>query len=99
MTIETKGTIELKDITAVEFRCKQCGHASIRKINDDLKIPALCGNCDRQYHLGYGPDGQELRNFLYQLAKYASRDAPYSLRFHVEGLEKSALSRPDNSTT
>jgi|HubBroStandDraft_6_1064221.scaffolds.fasta_scaffold61886_4 hypothetical protein len=32
MAIELKGTIELKDIVGVEFRCKRRGHASIRKL-------------------------------------------------------------------
>lgn len=87
MAIELKGTIELKDIAAIEFRCKKCGHASIRRLDGLLRLPALCGNCDSQWRLNEGPEGQNLLGFLHSFTSQAAKDRPFSLRFHVEGLE------------
>ncbi len=86
MTIEKKGTIELRDIGAVEFICKSCGTITIRKLNDQLKIPSHCGNCDTLWFLNQSDEGQRLRHFLLQIARYGSSEAPYLLRFHVAGL-------------
>jgi hypothetical protein len=93
MAIELKGTIELKDLTAVEFRCKRCGHASIRRLDDQLRVPALCGNCDA--HWQADSEAQALLQFLRNLASYAAKDRAYSLRLHVEeGLEGFMAARP-----
>ena len=98
MTIETKGTIELKDITAVEFICKGCGTVTIRKLNSDLKIPCACGNCDAVWLPNQGDAGQGLRRFLLQIAYYGSGESPYSLRLHVEGLDKVVRAGPVTAT-
>jgi hypothetical protein len=89
MAIELKGMIELEDITGVEFRCKQCGHASIRKLDHVLRIPVSCGNCDSQWKANEDHEGQELLRFLRDVTSYAAKERPYSLRFHVEGLGQS----------
>ena len=86
MAIELKGTIELKDITAIEFRC-ECGFASIRKLDTLLQVPVSCGNsnCNSQWQVN---DGGALQQFLRSIAFYAAKDRPCPvLRFHVEGLE------------
>jgi hypothetical protein len=86
VAVELKGTIELKDITGVEFLCKQCGHASIRKLDEILRLPVLCGNCDSHWQANQGAEGQELIRFLRDITSYSAKERPYSLRFHVEGL-------------
>jgi hypothetical protein len=86
MALELNPTIELKDLSSVEFRCKNCGHASTRKLDDVLRLPVLCGNCDSRWQMNEGHDGQELLRFLRDVRSYAAKERPYSLRFHVEGL-------------
>ncbi len=85
--IELKRTIELRDIVAVEFRCKQCGHASMRGLDQQLRLPVWCGNCDSKWEVNEGPEGPVLLAFLRSITSYATKDRPYSLRFQVEELE------------
>lgn len=82
MAIELRGTIALSDITAVEFRCS-CGYASTRKLDNLLEVPPSCGNgkCRSQVIDG------ALQRFLREVASYAEKDGPYSLRLYVQGLE------------
>jgi predicted RNA-binding Zn-ribbon protein involved in translation (DUF1610 family) len=84
--VNSMAMIELKDITGVEFRCRQCGHASIRRLDEVLRVPASCGNCDSKWQGNEGHEGQELLRFLHEITSYSAKDRPYSLRFHVEGL-------------
>ncbi len=99
MAIELKGTIKLKDITAVELRCK-CGSASIRaltpetyKPSDERGIPLRCGTCDA--HWQADSEAQALLQFLRDITSHAAKDHPsYSLRFHVQGLEGFVPARP-----
>jgi predicted RNA-binding Zn-ribbon protein involved in translation (DUF1610 family) len=86
MGIELTGTIELKDITAVEFRCKQCGHATIRKLDGRLRVPISCGNCDSIWQMSESPEA--LLQFLRNITSHAVKDSPYSLRFHIQGLDE-----------
>jgi hypothetical protein len=86
MAIELKGTIELKDITAVEFRCK-CGSASICALKPDEtpRVPLRCGNCDA--HWQADSEAQVLIQFLRGITLHAAKERPYSLRLLLEGLE------------
>jgi hypothetical protein len=84
MAIELKGIIELKDITGVEFLCKGCGHASIRKLDEKLRVPVVCGNCDLRWQINEGHEGEELLRFLREIT--ATKSRPYFLRFQIEGL-------------
>jgi hypothetical protein len=86
MAVELKGMIELGDVTGVEFRCKQCGHASIRKLDQVLRVPVSCGNCEARWKVNEGPEGLELLGFLREITSQAAKDRPYSLRFQVEGV-------------
>jgi hypothetical protein len=86
MAIELKGMIELEDVTGVEFRCRMCGHASIRKLDQLLQVPTSCGNCDSRWQVNEGPEGRELLGFLREITSLATKDRPWSLRFQVEGL-------------
>lgn len=94
MAIELKGTIELKDITAVEFYCRNCGSASIRALRlDELtRLPARCGNCDA--HWLADSEAQALAQFFRSITSYAAKERPYSLRLHVEGLEGFRAAHP-----
>ena len=56
-----------------------CGHASLRKLDDELRIPVLCGNCPSQWAVNDGPEGQALLG-------------PASAASHPTPLQKIALS-------
>lgn len=91
MTIETKATIELKDITHVEFHCKKCGSSISRKIGTLFTLPSACGNCDSpQWHLFDSPETQHMMTFFRSLARYSADSFPYDLRLRIAGLESEA---------
>lgn len=82
MTVELRSTIELKDITAVEFRCA-CGNACIRKLDNLLDVPASCGNSTCK--LTWWPvNDPNLQTFLRSIA--VAKERYPLLRFHIEGL-------------
>jgi len=100
MAIELKGTIELKDITAVEFRCEECGHASIRKLDDKFRAPTSCGNCASLWQVIDTPERKALFQFLSNITSYAAKGRSFSLlvhvegRFHAEGMWEFIAARP-----
>jgi len=86
MAIELKATIELKDTTAVEFRCAR-GYASIRKLGSNIQVSASCGNsnCSSRRKMA---DEPALQKFFRSIAQYGAKENPCSLRLHVEALEE-----------
>ncbi len=88
MTIETKASINFADINAVEFHCKQCGAILIRKLDEMLRVPRACGNCDAQWNFADGPEGQELLRFFRRLLAYRSIGFAFDLRLQVVGLDE-----------
>jgi hypothetical protein len=90
---ELQGRIEPQDITAVEFRCKHCHHASIRRLDDSLKIPISCGNCGSHWQDDH--DVETLQRFLRYITSYGAKDSPYSLRLHVQQLKEIAAARSE----
>jgi hypothetical protein len=87
MTIETKGTIELQDIIAVEFRCK-CGSLLTRKLSELFRVPISCGDCDAQWYLPQSQEAQNLEMFFRNLARYRASKFPCDLRLVVTGLDE-----------
>ncbi len=57
MTIETKTTIQLSDVTAVEFTCKNCGRIITWPIGA-AKVPTEC-DCKPPMQAGWMPYGGE----------------------------------------
>ena len=45
MMIETRTTIELKDVLALEIGCKHCGAVTIERVREVHHIPISCPNC------------------------------------------------------
>jgi predicted RNA-binding Zn-ribbon protein involved in translation (DUF1610 family) len=83
MTVETSTSIEPKDITAVEFECRNCGTKTIRKIDAKFKTPIICGNCSDVWSIDGNPDMRQLAEFLRMLEHYSKYDLRYILRFQV----------------
>jgi hypothetical protein len=89
MPIELRGTIELKDITAVEFRCQKCGYATILPLKDDdsFRVPK-CSDCESHMQQDHSANSQAVTKFFRELAVFAAKERPYSIRLHVDGLDQ-----------
>jgi hypothetical protein len=88
MTVETKTTVEFKDLFAVEFHCGACGAIIVRKLDQQIRIPIVCGNCDRQYDLPVSPRLQALLQLFRSMARFSGEELSYELRLEVAGLQK-----------
>jgi len=89
MAFELRGMIELSDITAVEFRCSECGYARIRNL-DELRIgppgnpdffPGTawpCPKCKSKWEFD-----NSLYDFLAQIRSHAAKKRNYSV--HLVG--------------
>jgi hypothetical protein len=89
MTIETKMTIEFKDIVAIEFECPQCHTRTSRKLTENNHVPEKCrsGLCT---HVFFGQNSLEYGELLHALnliGRYAkAKDMPLAMRFELSGL-------------
>ena len=85
MTVETRTTIELGDINAVEFECKNCRTKTVRQL-DKLQVPTSCDNCGDRWFIDGNPESGELGFFIKKLQYYGSHDFRYALRFQIATL-------------
>lgn len=85
MTVETTTTIELKDITAVEFVCKDCRAKTIRKLNDKLVIPTACNNCGKPWFIADGDEHKGILLLARKLQQYGQGEFNY-LRLQVANI-------------
>ncbi len=87
MTIETRGTIELKDIAAVEYECSKCHAKTIRPLKQETSnVPGICANCQQIWFTDGRQETAEFRQFLWLLERYKSSPLPFILKFEVSGL-------------
>ena len=86
MTSETKSFIELADIIAFHFECRNCHATATRTIADLQRWPTECSNCGTDW---CGLDNQStkkiLEDFALQLkaASRTSRDKQFLFRLEV----------------
>lgn len=64
MTVETRRTIELQDVQALEYECKYCGAKTVRFLNEKHSIPATCGNCNATWISDGSPEHADLVRFV-----------------------------------
>lgn len=89
MTIETRSTIELADIIAIEFECRDCRAKVVRKIDGFKNVPGFCGNCEKQWLIDGSQAHDNLYRFLVRLQELSKASGePFLLRFEVKGLTK-----------
>jgi len=88
LTIETRGLIEPKDVTAVEFECRKCGTRLVLALSTFKSIPpAACSRCQCDWFIHSSQEHARLKNFLEWLKEYAeATNEPYVMRFEVKGL-------------
>lgn len=79
MTIETKNTIELGDITAISYQCKNCKATTVRLLDDKHIVPGRCGNCAQAWL----SDGSTEHNLLKMLLSVLREFPKSSVNQHV----------------
>jgi hypothetical protein len=88
MTIETKGTIELKDINSFEFECVKCHSKIVLAVSTFKRLPTHCPDCDTQWLINAGEEyegvGQLLRRI--QRAVNVESETRYKLKLGIRGL-------------
>ncbi len=90
MTIETRATVELKDLAAVEYQCN-CGAKSVRPIGGGLRergntVPVKCEACGELWTVD-GSVARHIAQLLNLVAVLADqKGARFTLRFEVAGL-------------
>lgn len=88
MTSETRTTIQLADIVAIEFECHNCHSKVIRPISLDNAVPARCSQgCQPQWFIDTSQDHLKMRELL-ALMEYCSKinSKDFSFRLEVRGL-------------
>ena len=83
MTTETRTTIELQDIIAIELECKLCGTKSTRKLDKNLVVPVICDNCRDQWMIGNSDELHALTSFFQELCRYTGNKFKYKLRLQI----------------
>jgi len=87
MTCETRTTIQLSDIEAIEFECVKCHARAVRPVGVWQFPLAACPECGENW-IHYRGTMDVLRSMASQIAKYAEIDvlkngAPFVVRFEV----------------
>jgi hypothetical protein len=92
MTVETKTTIALGDITHAEFECGKCHVRTTRPLSDDTFVPATCptSSCDNKNWFSMGSqEHQDLRTLITLIHRYGARGNPaYKMRFELEAIKE-----------
>jgi DNA-directed RNA polymerase subunit RPC12/RpoP len=83
MTVETRTTIQLGDITEVEIECTKCHARIIWNPRDaDHFIPLLCKKCDTPFFIRNSQEHRDLLQLLSLINTY-SHTGNYHLRFSL----------------
>ena len=99
MTIQTKQYIDLSDVVAFRFDCKQCGATLSLPLSDPRQKLALqhCPNCKTAWTMTTGLDYNQLisdfRESLKRMGEITQEDSPHKLEFTMvlEVKQESAL--------
>jgi hypothetical protein len=96
MTIETKTTIQLSDINAFEFKCKNCNRIVTMPIGNGKNMPANC-DCSGPQWMPYGGDTHAgLVGVMNAIARFGqANNEPFSLRLVIDASSDRASSAKD----
>jgi hypothetical protein len=72
MTLETRNTIELKDVVAIEYECAGCRAKTVRVLNDKHVIPLTCGNCNTPWFAQGSNEWRHLQDLVATFAELRS---------------------------
>ena len=83
MTIETKTTMELKDIKAVEFECATCHTKLVYKI-DKFTLPLMfCTVCQKVLIPERGKELEDIKQLVYLIKRFSEEEGMYVMRFDI----------------
>jgi hypothetical protein len=96
MTIETRATIQLGDVLAVEYRCRTCQAKAVRPLahfdengeGRPHRVPIACGNCGAAWMMDLSSSDKGLETMFNLVAFFAdpNHKMPFDLRLEVCGL-------------
>ena len=86
MTIETKMTIQLSDVKAIEFECNNCHRVVTLPLAVAKEPPAQC-ECKGPQWMPYGGSMySDLSGLMHLIGKFGNIDnEPFTMRFIVAG--------------
>ena len=83
MTIETRTTMELKDIKAIEFECATC-HTKLTYNIDKFTIPLMfCTVCQKALIPERGKELEDIKQLIYLIERFSGEGGMYVMRFDV----------------
>jgi len=85
MTVETKTTLELKDIKAIEFECANCHAKTVFPVAKYENPPTRCASCESPQWLIPGSEEWEGLNRLGKTIRKISesRQPSFTLRLEI----------------
>lgn len=99
MTTETRTTVQLSDIQAIEFECKKCHAKAVFKIASFEGPPLHCISCGQPPELSgawFGANSEErtriadLGRIIRQLARFSDHaETKFTVRLEVSGVSAS----------
>jgi hypothetical protein len=91
MTVETRRTIELTDIDAIEYECRKCGATTVRLLDESHRIPVACGNCATVWTIETSQEHMDLMRFVSLLRYFpkSTANAHVRIKLEVRGIEES----------
>jgi hypothetical protein len=95
MTVETKTTIQLNDITTIDFECGKCHMITSCPIQSAQHPQAACACSPQEQWMPYAGDTYRELSKLIELIKRfgGSAKEPYTLRFGIKNESLAHASR------
>ncbi|SRR6266404_991206 len=91
MTIETRTTIQLSDIEAIEFQCKNCNVKYVYPIKQFEGPPIFCGcNTQDAWFVANSPDRSDIAKLGEVVRRFSNQpQSKFTLRLEVKGVSAS----------
>jgi hypothetical protein len=84
MTVETRTTIELGDVKAVEFECSNCHVKTIVPLNKFKQPPISCRGCNsEQWFVPGSEDFNDLIQMVRSMERFSKPNKLFSMRFDI----------------
>ena len=90
ITVETRSTIGLQDITAIEYECTNCHSKTLRLLDDKHNIPMRCGNCPSLWFAENSSEHRDLQLLVSVLRDFprSSVNAHVAIKLEIRDLPK-----------
>ena len=89
MTFETRTTINLEDIRAIEYECTKCHSRSVRLLDDKHTVASGCNNCNNRWLADGSQEHEDLKTLLNVLRNFrkSSVNTHVTIRLDISGTE------------